>query len=184
MEEVRRGRFREDLFHRIAVAVLSIPPLRERREDIGLLMDHLLGQINRESAGQPGHSDKRLSVAARKVLIEHSWPGNIRELHNTLLRLVIWTTGEVVGAEDARVGLLRLGDSAETSILRRPLGDGFALPDLMSEVARHYLARALDEAHGNKTQAAKLLGLGSYQTLSNWLARHGDAAPCSGSDAP
>ena len=80
--EGARGEFREDLFHRLAVAVLRLPPLRERREDLPLLVEHLLAQVNREGREQPGYVSKKLSVRARDLLISQQWSGNVRELLN------------------------------------------------------------------------------------------------------
>jgi transcriptional regulator with PAS, ATPase and Fis domain len=171
-DEISAGRFREDLFYRLAVAVLKIPPLRERPGDLGLLIDHLLSQVNREAAGEPGFKEKNLSAGARNLLIGHSWPGNVRELLNTLTRAAIWTDGPTISAEDAREALLPAVPKGARDLLSRPLGEGLNLPELLKEVARHYLARAMDEAHGNKTRAAELVGLPSYQTLTNWLARY------------
>ncbi|OJH38245.1 sigma-54 interaction domain-containing protein [Cystobacter ferrugineus] len=171
--EIAEGRFREDLFYRLAVAVLHLPPLRERPGDLNLLIDHLLDQINRESAAEPGYKRKNLSVGARNLLLSHSWPGNIRELVNTLRRAAIWSDGDTIRSEDVREALLPVGHERSSDILNRPLGDGLNLPELLASVARHYLRRALDQAHGNKTQAAQLVGLPSYQTLSNWLQRYG-----------
>ncbi len=173
IEEVTEGRFREDLFYRLAVAVLKIPPLRERADDVGLLVDRLLAQVNLEAAGEPGFKDKKLSVGARNLLLTHSWPGNVRELLNTLRRAVIWTEGTTISVEDTREALLPIPGARRQEVLGRPLGGSLNLPEILEEVARHYLARALDEAGGNKTKAAELVGLPSYQTLSNWLKRYG-----------
>ena len=174
LSEVAASTFREDLFHRIAVAVLRLPPLRERREDLPLLIDHLLALVNREGREQPGYVEKKLSAAARNLLLEHPWPGNIRELQNTLSRAAIWTPGSVLKAEDIRDALLpTVGRAGESEVLGRPLGEGLDLPELLAAVARHYLQRAVDEAHGNKTQAAQLVGLPSYQTFTNWTKRYG-----------
>ena len=174
--EVAAGSFREDLFHRLAVAVLRLPPLRERREDLGLLIDHVLAQVNSEGAEQPGYLDKELSAGARNLLFTHSWPGNVRELQNTLRRAAVWTAGVRLSTEDIREALLPVSDSREHAVLGRPLGEDLDLPELLATVARHYLQRALDEAHGNKTQAAGLVGLPSYQTFTNWMKRYGVGA--------
>jgi len=173
MQEVAEGRFREDLFHRIAVAVLTIPPLREREGDLNLLIDHLLKQINAETGDQPGHEQKKLSVSARNLLIHYDWPGNVRELANTLQRAVVWSSGTVLEARDIQEALLPMPGKSTPALLGRSLGEGFDLQQLMTELARHYLQRAMDEAHSNKTKAAELLGLPSYQTLTNWLKRYG-----------
>jgi DNA-binding NtrC family response regulator len=175
LEEMRAGRFREDLFHRLAVAVLVLPPLRERGEDVSLLLDTLLDQVNRESESEPGYEHKRISVAARNLLRQHPWPGNVRELLNTLRRAAVWSRDPLIDVREAREALLPLGAPAgpEPGVLGRPLGAELSLPDLMAEVARHYLARAMDEANGNKTRAAGLIGLPNYQTLTNWLKKYG-----------
>ncbi len=174
-EEVAAGRFREDLFYRLAVAVLQLPPLRDRTGDTGLLADRLLEQINAESTSEPGYREKRLSAEARNVVLRHSWPGNVRELSNTLRRATIWSDGEAITAVGLRDALLPAARDHDRQILDRPLGNGFSLPDLLSEVARHYLGRAMEEASDNKTRAAELVGLASYQTLANWLSRYGRA---------
>ena len=171
-EEVAGGRFREDLFYRLAVAVLKLPPLRERPGDMGLLADRLLGQVNAESATEPGYQEKKLSASARNVVLEHAWHGNVRELSNTLRRAAIWSDGSTIAAEDLRDALLPGTRDRAPAVLDRTLGNGFSLPQLLAEVARHYLARAMEEAANNKTRAAELVGLASYQTFTNWLSKY------------
>jgi DNA-binding NtrC family response regulator len=175
--EVEAGRFREDLFHRLAVAVLRLAPLRERREDLSLLIDHLLAQVNREGEEQPAYTQKKLSAGARNLLLAHPWPGNVRELQNTLRRAAIWSSDANLSAEEIREALLPVsGRHAQGQVLDRPLGDGLDLPAILAAVARHYLKRALDETRGNKTDAANLVGLPSYQTFTNWMKRYGVGA--------
>ncbi len=172
--EVARGAFRDDLFHRLAVAVLQLPALRERREDLPLLIDRLLAQVNQEGREQPGFVEKKLSAGARKLLLSHPWPGNVRELLNTLRRAAIWSSEPVLSTEELRDALLPAGDGvAAEAVLDRPLGAGLDLPEILGTVARHYLGRALEESAGNKTKAAALVGLPSYQTLTNWMKRYG-----------
>jgi len=101
IQEVTDGRFREDLFYRLAVAVIPLPALRDRDQDAALLLDRLLDQVNRESAGEPGYEPKKTSVSARKLLLDHPWPGNVREMRNTLRRAAVWTPGPVVDVDDA-----------------------------------------------------------------------------------
>ncbi len=172
-EEVRAGRFREDLFHRLAVGVLVLPPLRLREGDISLLIDRTLASINLEAETQPGYLHKKLDAGARNLLLQHPWPGNVRELHNTLLRASIWATGDSISARDVAESLAVTLVPKEEGILGRPLDDSVILPNIMAEVARHYLDRAMIQTQGNKSEAARLLGLGSYQTLSNWLEKYG-----------
>jgi DNA-binding NtrC family response regulator len=140
---------------------------------LGLLIDHSLAQVNREGREQPGFVQKNLSASARNLLLHHPWPGNVRELQNTLRRAAIWTPEDTLKTEDLREALLPLAGGEEDRILGRPLGDGLELPGLLASVARHYLERALEESGGNKTRAARLVGLPSYQTLSNWMRRYG-----------
>jgi transcriptional regulator with PAS, ATPase and Fis domain len=170
--EVQAGRFREDLFHRLAVGVLLLPPLRAREGDIGLLVDNLLAGINAEAASQPGYKHKMLDAGARNVVLRYAWPGNVRELHNVLLRASIWATGAKITADDVSTALAVSLPPKGEMILNRPLQQGLSLPELMADVARHYLTRAMAETHNNKSEAARLLGLGSYQTLTNWLEKY------------
>ncbi len=129
--------------------------------------------MNREAAGEPGFKEKKLSAGARNLLLSHPWPGNVRELLNTLRRVAIWRDGPTISSEDVREALLPPAVFVRQEVLGRALGSDFNLSELLNEVARHYLARAMDEAHGNKTKAAELVGLPSYQTLTNWLAKYG-----------
>lgn len=172
-EEIAAGRFREDLFYRLAVVRLQLPPLRERKGDLSLLLDRLLKKVNEDLGQESGYEYKKLSPSARNILISHPWPGNVRELMNTLQQAAFWTSGTTIRSEDVREALLPVLGKEESKILDRPLGDDLSLPDLLASVARHYLTRALDETQGNKTQAAHLVGLPSYQTFTNWLSKYG-----------
>ena len=171
--EVAEGRFREDLFYRLAVADLKLPALREREGDLGLLVERLLEQVNGEHANQPGFEPKKISPGARNLLMAHPWPGNVRELLNTLHRAALWTSGPIIQTEDLREALLPAVNPVDEKILERPLGEELSLPDLLASVARHYLVRARDETQGNKSRAARLVGLPSYQTFTNWLKKYG-----------
>ena len=174
-DEVAAGRFREDLFYRLAVAVIRLPPLREREGDAGLLLDRLLDQVNRESESEPGYSPKNLSVNARKLLLGHPWPGNVREMLNTLRRAAVWTAGPIIDLEDARDALLPspTRDPASDPTLAQDIAQGIDLNATIDRVARHYLEQAMTFTGGNKARAAKLLGFGNATTLTNWLKRHG-----------
>ena len=177
VEEVQAGHFREDLFHRLAVGVLHLPALRERHGDVNLLIDGAVSRLSSDGAGFRDWKDKKLSPGARNLLLRHPWPGNVRELINTLSRAFIWTTGDTIRADDVREALLpaSVRGIGET-ILNRTLGGDLQLRQLLADVAVHYLTRAMSETDGNKRQAAKLLGLPSYQTLTNWLEKYGVAS--------
>jgi len=175
IEEVAAGTFREDLFYRLAVAVIKLPPLREREGDVSLLIDQFLDRINKESSSEPGYKKKKVSASARNLLLRHSWPGNVRELQNTLTRAAVWSLDEELGEEDIREALLPVPVSSKgkNDILNQPLTHGINLPSIIHTVAVHYLERALEQNNGNKTKTAKMLGLSSYQTLTNWLKKYG-----------
>jgi DNA-binding NtrC family response regulator len=177
LQRVANHHFREELFYRLAVLVLKTPALRERTGDLGPLMDSLLDTINKQSVHEPGYVKKRLSAGAKNILIQYSWPGNLRELENTLRRVAVWSEGEEITEEEALDAILALPErrAAKDGILGRPIDDGIDLQELMAEVARHYIKRAIEQSEGNKTNAAKLVGLPSHQTLSNWMAKYGVA---------
>src|SRR5206468_3727555 len=143
---VAAGRFREDLYYRLASGVIRLPPLRERHGDLTPLLDHFLADANRKFADQPGFEQKVFSPQAKNLLLRHEWSGNVRELQTTMDRLVLWTPGATVGVEDAREELLQPIQGKPTDLLGRALGEELRLPDLMAELARHYLERALEEA--------------------------------------
>jgi len=174
IDDVAVGHFREDLFYRLAVAIIKLPPLRSRAGDITLLIDRLLEQVNRAGA-EMGLKHKKISSAAKNFMLQHRWPGNVRELLNTIHRATVWSDDDIIGLEAMKEAILdppRAGKGS-ADILGRPLEGGIRLEELMAEVARHYLKRALNNTHGNKTRAAELLGMGSYQTLSNWMEKYG-----------
>lgn len=174
-KEIASGNFREDLFFRLAVAILKLPPLRERTGDLTLLIDRLMEKINLETAADIQPINKIVSASARNIILKHSWPGNVRELHNTLYRAAVWSDEEIISAEAMQDAILDLGLASEQheAVLNRPIEEGVDLQGLLNEVARHYLSRALSAAHGNKAKATRILGLPNYQTLTNWIKRYG-----------
>lgn len=169
--EIKAGRFREDLYYRLANFILKIPPLRERTPDIPTLADHLLEQINNDFATtEPGFQPKRLGVATMNFLRVQPWPGNVRQLYNALLQAAIMTDHPDITPKDIAAGL------SDTVSFRPiadepPLGDGFNIKDYLDQIQSNLLARAMRQANGNKTGAAKLLGLPKYQTLAAQLER-------------
>ena len=171
IEEVSERRFREDLFYRIVVAYLELPPLRNRQGDLGLLIDHLIEEINRESEGQLGFQRKKISAGAKNILLNHGWPGNIRELQNTLTRAMVWTDGKIIEKQDIEEAFLPPYDKGGKDVLNRPLDGDFSLQELISEVAKHYIQRAEGEFK-TKTEAAERLGFSSRQTFNNWKKKH------------
>lgn len=174
LDEIAVGRFREDLFYRLAVAVIKLPPLRHRGEDTKYLIKHLLSKVNEESREEPGFKDKKLSQEGEKVILEHDWPGNVRELLNTLRRLVVWSEGQVITGDEVREGLLTspAGHRKSSDILGREIGQGFDLTELLELVERHYVEKAWLESGKRKKEAAVLLGIPNYQTFSKRLEKY------------
>lgn len=165
LDEVAKGNFRADLFYRLAIACINLPPLRERGKDIELLLEDAINKANKAlSLKESEH--KKFSDFAKKILFSHSWHGNVRELYNTVTRAILWNTGNIVSEESTRKALFK-APVEKDNLLNRPLGDGFSLDEVLSEVEKHYLEKAEQEAHGNKEKASKLLGLKHYQTYIN-----------------
>jgi len=164
--DVAEGRFREDLFHRLAVGILRLPPLRKREGDFVMLVDYLLANINADSAEKPESQYKVLSEGAKAMLQAHIWPGNIRELYHTLLRAVIWSDGATIEATDIQRALLTV-ETNDENVLNRSIGPSFELQALLDDVSRHYFRRALQQTGNKKKRAAELLGFTHYQTFGN-----------------
>lgn len=172
MDEVAAGRFREDLFYRIAIGVLHLPPLRERVDDLLLLTNSILAKIANEASPSSGAKGKKLSVKARKVIQGYHWPGNVRELQATLLRATLWHRGDTLSDEDIRGALMSITPRKE-GVLEQDVTQGIDINEIISSVCRHYIEQALTVSNGSKSKAAELLGLKNYQTLSNWMEKYG-----------
>jgi two-component system response regulator HydG len=146
--EVAAGRFRDDLFYRLNVFSVHLPPLRERGDDILLLADHFAREIGaRMVKGEPG-----LGRDAREVLLRHTWPGNIRELSNAIERALIVSDGGLLTAAQLAIGAPR--PAKEDAPSRAPRG-----PRSLADLERQLVTEALSTARGNKSRAAALLGL-------------------------
>lgn len=170
--KVEDGSFREDLFHRLAVGILQLPPLRERKGDVQGLASYFIDLINRDSALAPEWQEKFLSPNAKKFLQQYSWPGNIRELYHTLTRAAIWSREAELSVEDIKDNLLTQSASLPGLPLT-PIGQGIDLDNFLLDLERHYLWEAMEKAGGKKKKAAALLGIKNYQTLAHRLKKHG-----------
>jgi two-component system response regulator HydG len=156
--EVAAGRFREDLFYRLNVIPVRLPPLRERRDDILPLARHFLSQLARES-GRP----LRLDAAAERRLLEHTWPGNARELRNVLERAAVLARDEELGYEDLLLDPAPRGAAPSTP---------GTLQDHLERAAREGIRTALDATGGRRAEAAARLGV-DRATLYRWMRRLG-----------
>jgi DNA-binding NtrC family response regulator len=160
-----QGSFRRDLYFRLNVLSLRIPPLRERRQDIPLLIGHFLERLARTS-GQ----EKMLSDEALKAMLAYDWPGNVRELENCIERTFAFTSGPLIHTTDLPREIANLPISESGN------GNGHGEPTILpiAELERRTILHALTELHGDKLQAARLLGIGKttlYRKLKDYAAQ-------------
>src|SRR6266852_2594809 len=155
-DEVERKHFRADLYYRLNVVALHVPPLRERPEDVPGLIDYFLG-VYRQRFNRPGLD---LSAAARRRLADYAWPGNVRELRNCLERAAALSTGEVIEADQILgSGVASLG--SETQRKNRLLAGHRSPVATPEDLEREHILRVLGESEGNRERAAAILGISS-----------------------
>ncbi len=173
-DEISSGRFEPELFYLLSAATLSLPNIRNRAGDLPALIDFIFKELNERQSEQSDAKPKKLSAGARRVLLDHKWPGNIMELINTLQRVMLWTDTVTLREEDMREAILEpIIQNENETILNRDIEDGIDIQSIIREVEAHYLHRAWRESGFNKKRTAKILGMKNYQTASNWLERHG-----------
>ncbi|MCZ2147832.1 MAG: sigma-54 dependent transcriptional regulator [Bryobacterales bacterium] len=147
--EIERGNFREDLFYRLNVIPFSVPPLRERVEDIPLLANHFLNEF----ASSYGRKHKELTPEAYGVLQDYHWPGNVRELKNLMERIVIMNPQSRIDARHIPL------NPARRSVFERPMDFFGSLAEVREAAEREYILKKLEETKGNVSRTAELLGL-------------------------
>ena len=164
-EEVRKGNFREDLYFRLAVVEIQVPPLRERKEDIDLLslsfVKTYADENNKEIEG--------ISPHARKALFSYSWPGNIRELKNCMESAVVMAKGKTIELDDLPSHIRGEGEKGKSISL--------SLPITMEEAEKALIMETISYSGGNKTKAAEILGIGRktlHRKLSEWKVEDDD----------
>ena len=156
--EIQEGRFREDLFHRLALGVLQLPPLRERLGDLTLLVDAKLMSLKDTITREGTRTVPALTAGAKSIINQHTWPGNIRELFNALTRAVIWCESDKISRQEMSDSLLGMGRSDALSVDDVPLGDGFKLDEFLRKAQERLIERA--QAISNKQkEVAALLGI-------------------------
>ncbi len=166
---IAEKRFREDLYYRLNVIPIETPPLRERRDDIPLLIQHFL---TKEGEGAPRAV---FSPEAMERMAGHDWPGNVRELENVVERLAILCGDRPIGVEDLPPALREASAPAAVSVPALP-SEGLALRDVVDDVETDLILQALEQTHWNKNQAAQLLGL-NRTTLIEKIKKKGLKPP-------
>jgi len=160
-EEIQEGRFREDLYYRLNVIPINIPPLRERTEDIPLLIDHFMKKLS--------DTPKRVSKEAMKVFMHYQWRGNVRELENVIERVVLLTDKDEITPENLPAEIT--GFSAEAKEYPELTDQGIDMEEILSNLEKQYLLQALEKSNGVKTEAAKLLNL-SFRSFRHKLHKY------------
>ena len=160
-EEVKKGNFREDLYYRLNVVHIEVPPLRERKEDIPLLLNSFLNEFNSENS----KNIEGFTPQARKLLCSYSWPGNIRQLRNSIESAVVLSRGKLIDVEDLPEQVVNHENESELSIKV-----GLSL----DEAEKLFIMSTLDYCGGNKTKASEMLKIGR-KTLHRKLEEYGKA---------
>ncbi|MCP4659962.1 MAG: sigma-54-dependent Fis family transcriptional regulator, partial [bacterium] len=165
-KEVREERFREDLYYRLKVVTLRIPPLRERQGDIPLYVEHFLGS----SCEEHGKPAMHFSSQALEALCRFSWPGNVRQLKNVLESVVIFQTDEEISVEALPP---EIREATMVSGAQAPVQNLVGAPRTMDEIERQAILETLQRTKGHRAEAARLLGIG-LRTLQRKLKEYKD----------
>ncbi len=168
-QHIEDGTFREDLYYRINVIPIQVPPLRQRREDIPPLVEHFLAKFAERMDLPP----KRISVEAMRLLESYEWPGNVRQLENLIERSLALSGEEVITARDIPLEIVR-GPESDGEIAELP-ADGLDLEAHLTDIRRELMAQALERSGGVQTQAAELLGM-SFRSF-RYYAKKLELAP-------
>jgi len=156
-QAIREGKFREDLYYRLNVLPIYLPPLRERKEDIPLLVQHFLEKYSRQN----GLRIKSLSKKCLDMMMQYEWPGNVRELENVIERAVVMSEGETIFPENISL-----------SSPVQKMGLSFPEEITLEEMEKRLILHTLQRTGGNRTEAAKILGI-SVRTVRNKLKKYG-----------
>lgn len=159
-QEVMDGDFREDLFFRLNVIEVSIPPLRERKGDLPILAHHFLGKYSKEL----GKDIKKVSTYAMDILSKYPFPGNVRELENIIERSVALETSNIVLPQSLTLSDFKKARIREDRRHTDLNHNGIKLDEVMADIERDYILKAMEMAHGSKQRAAELLGI-SFRSL-------------------
>jgi two-component system nitrogen regulation response regulator NtrX len=150
LAEARAGRFREDLFYRLAVVPLRVPSLRERRDDIGPIVEYFLAHLSQAMGQRP----KTIAAAAMHKLVEHTWPGNVRELRNLVERMIILTRGDRIEAADVPLDAVAPQAGTPSDLFQHR-----SFQDFKDDAERRFIERKLQENDGNVSRTARQLDM-------------------------
>jgi two-component system response regulator AtoC len=164
---IRQGRLREDLFYRLNVFTVTLPPLRDRLEDVSLLADHFI----EKHAPRLGRGRPTLSAAALARLQRYTWPGNVRELENVIERALVLSRGEQIEVQHLPREIVSAAEPA-SSPMSPPASQSLSLAPAVENLERALIAQALQQAAGNKAKAARLLDI-SERTLWYKVKKYG-----------
>jgi DNA-binding NtrC family response regulator len=164
-ESIRNGTFREDLFYRINVIPIALPPLRQRREDIPLLVEHFITKYSKNM----GVAQKRISADAMRALDKYTWPGNVRELENVIERMTALEASEVLTTKSLPEHVL-IGSSIPEMTFELP-ADGMSLEHHLESIAKIFMLKALERVGGVQTQAAELLRM-SFRSFRYYAKKY------------
>ena len=159
-KQVAGGKFRDDLFYRLSVVTIGLPPLRERRDDIPLLVSAFLQQCSEDN----NKNVTELTPDAMNVLMAYDWPGNVRELRNAIEQMIVLSRSEKLSLRDVPAGIRGGADLTKISVVRNGM--------TVEEAEKELIVKALKELNGNRTRAAEKIGM-SRRTLHRKLKRYG-----------
>jgi len=157
-QEIKNGTFREDLFYRLNVLPINLPPLRERNEDIPLLCDHFINQFNKRL----NKDISNITPAAMSLLLKHNWPGNVRELENVIERALVLAEDKLLAPENFPS---LIGEKEGTYQIDK-IFEGYSLKDAQKDLEKILISKALTKTEGNRTKAAQLLEISHPSLLS------------------
>ncbi len=177
LDLVDKDEFREDLFYRLAVGLLHIPALRQRNEDIEPLVKELVEELNQVASKFPTYKSKIISDKGINFIKSQPWPGNIRELWNTLNRAFLWSNKEIISDKDMKDALIVRQKNSETTEIFLSHSQQVDIKKLIDKYKKDYIVAAMKITGGNKTKAAEMLGLNSHQVLSKWIKDLGVELP-------
>jgi transcriptional regulator with PAS, ATPase and Fis domain len=165
------GSFREDLFYRLAVGIIQLPSLKERKEDILPLATILLEKANQDMKSDPDFTSKELSNSAKRFIQQQTWLGNVRELANTLLRAIVWNPKIIeITDEHLQQAMIQRNKPVVNPLTNNiNLNEPVDIYQIIQQTKMAYIQAALNYHDGNKSAAAKMLGLSNSQTLDNWF---------------